>query len=149
MIINSRPALMAGRTALWDNYQTVLNGSRKFNPEAVRYANSPVMLAGFNPEAGRFATQVPSMLGDASDASIIDPNSVTGLLQQAVLAWNTQQIANANAQRIAIGLPPLDASAYAPTVNVGLDPTMKMLLIGGVALLAFMTLGKGKRRARR
>ena len=79
-------------------------------------------------------------LGDAStdgstDTSGVSTSSLVNLLQTGITAYDTQTIMQTNAARAAQGLPPLSPSAYAPTVNVGLDPNLLMYLgIGAVVL---------------
>lgn len=63
-----------------------------------------------------------------------------------VTAYNQQQILEANIQRQAQGLPPIDTSQIAPTYNIGLSPEVKsMLILGGLALLAILLLKGGKK----
>ena len=147
MIVDRNP-LMAGLrgspdTALWRQYNTVMGAVNISNPlqsESFKYAvTNPVLLAGtgdanqMQSEAYKFATTNPALLaglGDAAtDPAIVDTSGYTGIVKDLILAWNTQQIQNANTQRIAMGLAPLDPSAYAPTVNVGLSPEIKMMLL--------------------
>jgi hypothetical protein len=62
--------------------------------------------------------------------------------------YQAKQLMDINAQRAAQGLPPVDASALAPTVNVGLPPAQmqQMMLIGGAALLIlFLATRKGRK----
>lgn len=83
-------------------------------------------------------------LGDVTDPNT---DSISQLVQAGILAWNTQTIAQANAERAAKGLPPLDPSAYAPTVNVGLS-SQTMIMVAGIGVLALfmMSQGRGGRR---
>lgn len=72
--------------------------------------------------------------------------SLTSGAKDLVATYNTQQILSANTERAKQGLPPLDAAAYAATVNVGLSPELKsMLLIGGLGLLLVYMMTRGRR----
>ena len=66
--------------------------------------------------------------------------AVTSIYQQ-------KQLMDVNAQRAAQGLPPIDASALAPTVNVGLPPAQmqQIMMLGGAALLVLFLATRGKR----
>jgi hypothetical protein len=84
-------------------------------------------------------TSASSGASDSSASSIL--NSVLNSIGPVATAYNTQQIMNANLQRAQKGLPPLDQSAYAPQVSVGLSSdTKSMLMIAaiGLGLLLFM-----------
>lgn len=74
--------------------------------------------------------------------------SISQLLQTGLLTYTQIQFLNANLERAKAGLPPLNASDYSPSVNVGLDPKIRDLLIyGGVAFIGvylFTTLKKGR-----
>jgi hypothetical protein len=89
-------------------------------------------------------------MGATDDSDIL--TTLTSTAKDAITAYNTQQILNANIERAKQGLPPLDASAYAPTYNVGLSPDLKnLLIIGGLGILLFMVMsrnggGKGGRK---
>lgn len=64
-------------------------------------------------------------------------------LQQLVAGLNSQQLFQLNLQRAQQGLPPLSTQVYAPAVNIGMSPEMqKMVMIGGLALLAVLLLKK-------
>lgn len=53
-----------------------------------------------------------------------------------VSAYQTKQLYDLNIRRAEMGLPPIDASALAPQVRVGLSNDMRNLLVyGGVAFL--------------
>jgi hypothetical protein len=64
-------------------------------------------------------------------------SSVTGLFDKIFGAYNAQQTIDLNKQRLAAGLPPVNSSALAPTVNFGLSSNT-MLLFGAVALFLLM-----------
>lgn len=53
-----------------------------------------------------------------------------------------------NMQRAKQGLPPVDASAVSPQMNVGLSPETRLLVLGmgGVALIAVLALARRRRR---
>jgi len=136
------------------SFRNVRNDSWKFTPspfsmrttgasEAMwKYAQTnPVMLGSLlQQESKAFTTQNPTLLAGMGDATTdaTDPAALDlgKLIQQGVIAWNTQTIANANAERIAHGLPPLDPSAYAPQVNVGMSSqTIMMIALAAAAVL--------------
>lgn len=77
-------------------------------------------------------------MGDATtDTGSGAWGGLTQLFQSFGTALNTYQINQANIARAAQGLPPITSADVAPTVNVGLDPTLKVgLVIGGVVLIA-------------
>lgn len=155
MIIEPRPVFMNGmpqKSDLWKRYDTVMNGV-PMRRNAFKFAHGePEMLSDgdtLRNESYKYVQQNPALLNgifDSSDGSpaIIDPNSVPSVIKDLVLAWNLQQIQNANAARLAQGLPALDPSAYAPTVNVGLS-SQTMLILGGLLLVVLMSGRKGKR----
>ncbi len=148
MIIPSRPALMKGlpqKTDLWARYDSVM-GAAAPRGNAYKFSQGEAEMLvdgdGIRNESYKYMQTNPVMLSglfDSSDGSpaIIDPASVSGTVRELVLAWNMQQIQNSNNERIARGLAPLDASAYAPTVNLGLS-NQTMLLIGAAILALFM-----------
>lgn len=67
------------------------------------------------------------------------------LIGVGVTAYNQQQLLEVNVERAKQGLPPISASEIAPTVNVGISPEIKQLLImGGVGLLLLFLLTRKK-----
>lgn len=144
MNLNSRPSLlMSGlvKSDLWSNYQTMpgLKGVST-NRNAYKYFQRDTTITAIPGESRyKFMQQNPTYLagmlsgrlGDTTD----DSTDIGNLIKQGILAWNTQTITQANAQRIANGLAPLDASAYAPTVNMALSSSsIMMLALAGVAV---------------
>lgn len=75
-------------------------------------------------------------LGDVTAPDSAFWQSIKDTVSSIGTAINTYQINQANIQRAAQGLPPITSADVAPTVNVGLDPTLKVgLFIGGAVLL--------------
>jgi hypothetical protein len=62
--------------------------------------------------------------------------------------YQAKQLMDINAQRAVQGLPPVDASALAPTVNVGLPPAQmqQIMMLGGAALLIFFLMSRKGRK---
>ena len=61
--------------------------------------------------------------------------------QSMVTALNSEALYLTNLWRQARGLPPVNPSLSAPTVNVGLSPEAKqMLMVGGIGLVALLLL---------
>lgn len=74
-------------------------------------------------------------------------STVKELAPTAQLLYNSQRVFDTNLDRAARGLPPINPSLAAPTVNFGLDAnTQRLLLIAGAVLLGVVLL-KGKRAA--
>lgn len=72
-------------------------------------------------------------------------DSILNTARDLLTVYNQQRILDANMERAARGLPPLNTAQYAPTYNVGLAPdTRNMLLIGGGFLLVVLLLARGK-----
>jgi hypothetical protein len=85
----------------------------------------------------------------------VDPSTTTTapapwyatVLTALTSVYQQNQINSINLQRAQQGLPPLDQSALAPTVNVGL-PTAQMnqlMMIGGGALLLLLFMAMRRR----
>ena len=145
MVLNQsqRSPLMNGlvQSAMWSNYQPILKGITHF--QAGKYAViNPVLLKGMRNNSYKYAAHNPSLMSGLGDGNLLDDGSIGALIQQGILAWNTQTIANANAERVSHGLAPLDASAYAPTVNVGISTNTIMLI--GAAILGVVLLTKSR-----
>lgn len=63
--------------------------------------------------------------------------------QNVGAAVNAELLYLTNLWRQARGLPPVDPAHAAPTVNVGLSPEVKnVMLIGGAVLLAFVLMSR-------
>lgn len=70
-------------------------------------------------------------------------NPWAGAVTALGTAWQLQQLASVNAQRAAQGLPPIDMSALAPQVNIGLPPAqLKMIMLLGVGIVAAIYLSR-------
>lgn len=82
------------------------------------------------------------------NGDLIDPNVppwyetvATGI----ATAYQLKTLTDLNADRARNGLPPLDMSAIAPQINVGLPPEqLKLLMIGVAAIVAAIYLSKRK-----
>ena len=85
------------------------------------------------------ATAVPA--GTASDFQAA-MQALQGALPTIALTLQQRQILAVQQQRMAAGLPPLDASQYGVGVSVGLSSQTQMLALAGVGLAAFLLLGK-------
>lgn len=85
---------------------------------------------------------VPQTAATASDPW----SKFAEVLGFGVTAYNQQQLIQANLERAKLGLPPIDASNLAPTVNVGVSPEIKQLvMIGGLGLLLYFLLKKSRK----
>jgi len=74
---------------------------------------------------------------DSWSSKLLDFAKVAGL------AWRENKIMNMQLKRAKQGLPPMDTSALAPAVQVGLGaPTRNMMMIGAAALAAAFILPK-------
>ena len=60
--------------------------------------------------------------------------SLSNVLDKIFGAYNAQQTIDLNKQRLAAGLPPVNPSALAPTVNFGLSSNTLLLVGGALAL---------------
>lgn len=86
----------------------------------------------------------------ASDPTVFDKFLST--LKEMVPAYANYQLTrdlySLNMERAKQGLPPIDAAAVSPQVNVGLAPqTQQLLVVGGLGLLAVLLLTRGKKHA--
>lgn len=145
-ITNTKPALV-------DPATVVASGS-------LAPKNSKAGLKGLA-DAGVPNTDM-SYTGDGSSASAsASPatdwgTSLLNTIQSIAPAYfqvkSQEQLMNINIQRAEQGLPPIDSSALAPTVNVGVSPAVQMigyLAVGGLVLVGLMTeFGKNKRHAK-
>src|SRR3990172_5542623 len=61
--------------------------------------------------------------------------TITPVLTQA-------KMVDLNLERAKQGLPPIDSSSIAPTVNAGISPELKTILWAGVALAAVMVFSR-------
>jgi hypothetical protein len=83
--------------------------------------------------------------GSGEESSALQ--DITGAIRDLVTSYNQQKILEANIDRAARGLPPINTSLLAPTYNVGLtSDTKNMLIIGGVVLAAILLLNGGRGR---
>lgn len=58
-------------------------------------------------------------------------------------AYQMKLLADTNAERASQGLPPVDMSAIAPQVNVGIPPAqMQMLMLGVLGIIAAIYLSR-------
>lgn len=65
------------------------------------------------------------------------------LLPGLVATYQQKQLLQLQVDRARQGLPPLNASQYGAGINVGLSQdTQKLIMYGGIALVAFMLLSK-------
>lgn len=88
-------------------------------------------------------TVVPASGGGTTSVATSILKDIATAYQIGAQAVAQQKITNLNVQRAAQGLPLIDPRYFSPSaaVNFGLTPQMsQMLVIGGVALLAFMAL---------
>lgn len=70
-------------------------------------------------------------------------SAVSRAMATVAMADYQRRLLNVQLDRARQGLPPLAASEYGVGVSVGIDPaTRNMLLIGGVALVAFLLLAR-------
>lgn len=120
-----------------------------FNPDESWRGITSIAPPYGNSTLSRSARHRLNGLGDATatDTDSFDWSQVPSWLTQIQTIYNSQKLAEINFQRAAAGLPPLSASQYAPTVNlgIGMSPdTQKMLLYGAIGLGAFLLL-KAKR----
>jgi len=68
-------------------------------------------------------------------------DSLAKLLPVLATTYQQKKLLEVQMQRASQGMPPLDVSAYAPGVRVGLtDDTTKLLVIGGAVLLGVLLL---------
>lgn len=67
--------------------------------------------------------------------------AVSKVVETAVPAYTTLAIAKINAERAKQGLPPMDAAAYAPTLNVAVKPDDKTLWTAGGLGVGLLALG--------
>lgn len=70
------------------------------------------------------------------------------LLPILATTYQQRQLLDVQVERARNGLPPLDASMYAPGVQVGLssDTTKTVLMLGGAALLVMLLIASRSRR---
>ena len=85
------------------------------------------------------ATSVPP--GTSSDFQAA-MQALQGALPTIALTLQQRQILAVQQQRMAAGLPPLDASQYGVGVSVGLSSQTQTMLLAGAALLAFLFMRK-------
>jgi len=85
---------------------------------------------GITEIANRIATEGESWISAISRA-----------MTMVSMADYQRRLLNAQLDRARQGLPPLNASEYAPAINVGLSPqTRNLLIYGGIALVAVLLL---------
>ena len=88
-------------------------------------------------------------LGELTDAGSPALQEITTAVRDLVTLYNQQQIMEANIDRAARGLPPLNTAQIAPQYNIGLaSDTKNMLVMGGLLLLGVYLLSNmgGRRR---
>lgn len=74
-------------------------------------------------------------------------NNYAQLATSALTALQTYQLNQINVQRATQGLPPINTAAYGMGVNVGLtQDTQKLVMYGGLALLAFLVFNSLSKR---
>jgi hypothetical protein len=95
---------------------------------------TPDLFSGTYPAS---VTQAPPGTADDFQAAM---KALQGALPTIALTLQQRQILAVQQQRMAAGLPPLDASQYGVGVSVGLSSQTQTLLLAGGALLAFMLL---------
>lgn len=93
---------------------------------------------------------LPPLTEPPIDGAPVDttPSWITGaldLFKSGVTVYNQQKILDANVARARQGLPPINTASIAPTVNVGVSPEIKNMLIMGAGALALIFLLKRKR----
>jgi hypothetical protein len=100
---------------------------------------------GFIPEAqwaGGIETIAPGILDQARAIAVEGESwidSIARAMGTVAMADYQRRLLNVQLERARQGLPPLESSQYGLGVNVGLNP-QTALLIGGVALVAFLAL---------
>ena len=78
-----------------------------------------------------------------TDAETDATNPWAGALTSIASAYQIKLLVDTNAERAARGLPPVNMSAIAPQVNVGIPPEqMKMILLGVAAIVAAIYFSK-------
>lgn len=109
----------------WDWLYNTGNIVQQMDP--TNPAASPVVDGSFD----------PSILRELKDG-------VFSITQSILAAKQASDLNEINMERLRRGLAPISAADMAPRVNVGLPPEteglLKILLIGGVAVLAFSAL---------
>lgn len=87
---------------------------------------------------------MPDITYNPTDTDLTETGDIFSVGTQVLNVINTAQIRQINIERAKQGLPPIDSSAIAPQVNVGLSPeTQRLILFGGIALIAFLVLRRG------
>lgn len=104
---------------------------------------------GFIPQeqwAGGIETIAPGIIDQARAIAVEGESwieSIARAMGTVAMADYQRRLLNVQLERARQGLPPLDASQYGATFNVGLAPgTQQMLLIGGIGLLAVLLLAR-------
>lgn len=87
-------------------------------------------------------TSANSTVSNGVDLSTVDLSKLGDLLQKGVLAWNAQQITNANIQRAQAGLPLINPAIASPQV-LGQSMTLQSFILPlGILAVALMFAGK-------
>jgi hypothetical protein len=88
--------------------------------------------------------ETPSYTPD--DSNLAQTADLYSIGSQILNVFNTAQIRQINIDRAKQGLPPIDSSAIAPQVNVGLSPEISSILkwgmLAGVGYIALQALRK-------
>lgn len=117
-----------------------------FNPsDAVQF--DLTIPPSYSAELETLAPNVTSLVADTQAHGETWYDALARLLPVLASTYQQKQLLSVQVERARNGLPPLDASAYAPGVNVGLSPDLqRMLIVGGIATLALLAYGTLKRR---
>lgn len=94
---------------------------------------------------------VLSGMGDITTQAANDSELqiILDVLRDGLTVYNQQRILDANIDRAARGLPPINTAQIAPQYNIGLSQdTKNLLVIGGLVLAAmfvFNSMSRGRR----
>ena len=95
-------------------------------------------------------TVAPGIVAQAQAISLPGESLIDSIARAASTLMMTdaqRRLLNIQIDRASKGLPPLDASQYGMGVNVGIAPaTQKLIIFGGIAILAALLLPKLLRR---
>lgn len=117
-----------------------------FNPsDAVQF--DLTIPATYSAELETLAPNVTALVADTQAQGETWYDALARLLPVLASTYQQKQLLSVQVERARAGLPPLDASNYAPGVNVGLSPELqRTLIIGGVVVLGLLAYGTLKRR---
>jgi hypothetical protein len=94
----------------------------------------------------QLAPGITSLVDDQASSGQSWIDSLAAAVSTVAATYQQKQLLDVQIQRARQGLPPLDVSAYAPGVRVGLsEDTQRMLVIGGVAALVLLAWSVSRR----